>query len=268
MSLVYGIVSGGEFASNRMKFRTSEPNGIYCVDMTEDDFKSSLMMADIDEAVKFFRKNSKFNVIRGVSFHNGIIPENPVKFTNIPISITDATYDEFEEVEAVLVKKTGQYYFLRTVCTEKAFPLMEVKEAFESQENIEEIKGLSPEIRIVHFFHLLERQRIEEEEREAERRELLAIREEQERVPKNRITNALEESGATLVSIRKVNRGHEIVWSASGHTINTLLNDNYRVIEAGFCVSGYDNTQSVSSVAKVLQDYVDQGDWVHKTRTI
>ena len=46
------------------------------------------------------------------------------------------------------------------------------------------------------------------------------------------------------------------------------MDSNYRVVEAGFCVSNWDGTQSARSLVNVLDDYVDGGDYIHKTRTV
>ena len=265
----YGLVINGQFFSNRMEFRTRMPNGIYALDMECDDFKNSMEPADIDSAIRFFRKKSKVKVFRGISFHDGIIPENPVAFPTIPVRVLDASFDAFEEVE-VATPLNGTCYFLRIVSTDKAFALMDLRDAFENQTGIDQITGLTPEMRIVFTFHVLERQR-EEEERRREELRLMKLAESERRkaellIPSNAIKAALESSGATVISIKPVKRGFETVWESHGHTINSLLDRNYRVIEAGFCVSGWDKTQSVGSVARVLDRYVDDGDYIYKTR--
>lgn len=273
-NLIYGLMIDGNFYSNRMSFPLNHPNGIYSMDMSQDDFRSTITPADIDEAVKFFRKSSKIKVVRGISFHDGLIPENPINFKSIPIHVKEATYDEFEEVEAVSVQD-GPYYFLRIISTEKSFPLLEIREALENRTNIEAIKGVTPEIRITYTFHFiemekerLERERAEQEARLKKEREEMAERRKKEmEQPTGYIRAVMEESGAVVRSVRKVNRGYEVVWTAVGYTINTLLGNDFRVIEAGFCTSGNDYTQSASSVAKLLKDYVDEDQHFVITRT-
>ena len=268
----YGIVIDGMFYSNRMERRMRVANGIYSIDMTQDDFMGSIEPADIDSAIRFFRKKSKIKVVRGIAFHDMIIPENPVSFKRIPIRVIDATYDDFEEVE-VAILNNGACYFLQVVSTEKAFPLMDIQNILGGEDgSVEDVKGVTPEMRITYTFHVIEGERqrrleelahlelLQDEARERHRREML--------VPVNAIRRALEESGANVDGIKKVNLGFEVTWSAAGHTINTLLDNNYRVVEGGFCMSGYDDTQSITSVSRVLQDYVDQGDYIHKTRSL
>lgn len=259
---IYGVVVKHIFYSNRIQIRVDQDNGIYSMDMSKDDFTETLAPANIEDARKYFSKASKVSIIRGVSFHDGLIPENPVAYSKIPLKVTDATYDEFEEVEVAFIR--GKIcYFLQTVNTAKAYPLSDLKERLEAKDvwvgaklvqkshNISDIKDVTPEMRIVYTFHLLEKKKKEMEE------------------PVNAIKIIMTNSGAEVHSVKKVNRGYEVVWSGSGWKMNTLLDNNFRVLEAGFCVSGYDETQSASSVVKLLEDYVGDGhSYVHHTRVV
>lgn len=239
---IYGVIVKNILYSNRMEFKINHDNGIYSMDMSSDDFKSTLSPANIEDARKFFSKASKISIIRGISFHDGIVPENPVSYPKIPIKVIDATYDDFEEVE-VAILKNKICYFLQTISTAKAYPLLDLKEKLESKNlsNIDEINGVTPEMRMVYTFHLLEKRRKEMEE------------------PVNAIKKIMSDSGAIVKSVKKVNRGYEVLWSSSGFNINTLLDKNFSVIEAGFCVSRHDKTQSARSVIKLLEDYTTDG---------
>lgn len=290
-SIRYGIVVGGTFHSERMEFkvRNEMDNGIYCIDMSKDDFKGSLEPALIDDAIKSFRRDSKIRVVRGISFHSGIVPENPVRYSRIPFGVLDPMYDEFEEIE-VAILKNGACYFLQSVSTDKGFALMDVRDAFDERRTLDEIKGITPEIRIVFTLHAMERRRQEEEEirrqeEEIRRQELEAAENRREAAREairegTRRRNAraqdqlgairedIEASGAMVIDIHAVNFGIEVTWEVEGHRINTLLDNDRRVVDGGFCMSGYDETQSASSIVRVLQDYVNQGDYIHLTRTV
>jgi hypothetical protein len=85
--------------------------------------------------------------------------------------------------------------------------------------------------------------------------------------PADAIRRGLESSGASIIDIKRVNRGYEVNWTSRGHRINSLFDRELRVIEGGFCMSGHDSTQSVVSIGKVLNDYVDEGSYIHRTRT-
>ena len=255
---IYGVVVSNIFYSNRMEFKTNQDNGIYSIDMSQDDFRDTISTANIENARNFFRKSSKIDIIRGISFHNGIVPENPIAYSKIPLNVIDATYDEFEEVEVALIR--GKIcYFLQTINTSKAYPILDIKQRFEEKDvfdgkklikrsnNIDDIKGVTPEMRIVYILHLIERAKKEVEE------------------PVNAIKRIMEESGAIVNSVKKTNRGFHIIWKCEGHTINTIVDKNFRVENAGFCTSGGDKSQSASSVVKLLKDYVEEGSRIHLT---
>lgn len=258
----YGIVLNNVFYSNRIEIKLSNsyPNGIYSMDMNVDDFRSSLAPANIQDAIKYFRKSSNLKVIRGIGFHDGIVPENPISYTQIPIKITDATYDDFDEVEAVVLKN-GVCYFLQTLNTVKSYPIIEVKEILEKDGGkIDGVRGVTPDIRIAYMFNIMEVMERKKAEAEEKRKKEMSE-------PVNYIRSVMEYGGAKVLSVKKVNRGFEVAWESDGYTISTLMDNNYRVIYAGFCVSGYDNTQSASSVVKVLKDYVKR-EHVTVTRTL
>lgn len=250
-SLIYGVVSNRIFYSNRMELRLRKysENGIYSMDMDADDFQETLMPANIDDACKFFRKASKIKVVRGISFHDGIIPENPISFDQVPLKVKDPTYDEFEEVEVALVRNKI-CYFLRIMYTDKSYALMDLKEALESKKPmpIDKLKNITPEMRIVYAFHLLERKK----------KELLE--------PLAMVKELMKDSGAQIFGVKKVPRGYEISWKMEKWNLNTLVDNNYKVLEAGFCVSAYDKTQSATSVGLLCKDYLKQHKYLVVTR--
>jgi hypothetical protein len=250
-NLVYGVVVDNFLYSNRMelKLRKKVSNGIYSMDMNQDDFQESLSPANIEDARGFFSKASKVKLIRGVSFHDGIVPENPVSYEKIPIKVLDATYDDFEEVEVAVLRNKICYY-IQTVSTAKAYPLMDLKEAVSAEKiaDINSLKGITPEMRIIYAFHLLEKKRKEMEE------------------PVNAIKAIMGASGAEVTSVKKTNHGFEVIWKVGRHEIHSLLDKNFRVSHGGFCMSGHDKTQTAGSIVNVLKDYVKDGSYIHITR--
>jgi hypothetical protein len=248
-SLVYGVVVGGVFHSGRMarKLLRCIPNGIYSMDMGVDEFEKSISPADISEATKFFRKASRTDVVRGVSFRDGMVPDNPVASPVVPVKVIDPTYDEFEEVEVLLVRSMG-YYFLRTVDTDKAYTLMDIKERLASKnKNLDGIKGVTPAMRIVYSLHLIEIYNKEQAE------------------PENAIRKMMEETGAKVTKVLKMNRGFRVSWEFDRHKLVTILDKEYKVVNAGYCVNGSDRVLSVRSVVNVLKDGLNDGEGIHTT---
>ncbi len=245
---VYGVVVDGIWYSNRMEFPVKDvSNGIYSMDMSNDEFKSTISSANIDDARKFFSKVSKIRLIRGISFHDGIIPENPVQFNKLPIKVVDPSYDEFEEIEVAIIKDRV-CYFIQIIYGNKSYALMDLKSLFDAKVNkTDGIKGLTPEMKIVFTFHLIERQQ----------KEVLE--------PEKIIRNLMSDGGATVEFIKKNNKGFEVQWNFDDYTINTQLDKDYRVLEAGFCISHWDGTQNARSLVNVVNDY--KGSYLTYTRT-
>ncbi len=274
MKLIYGAISDNIFYSNRMelKLKGLYANGIYSMDMDRDDFVNSIEVANIEDARTYFKKASNIKLVRGITLNDGIIPENPIQYKRIPIKVKDPTWDNFEEFEIVQIK--GVFYPLQSISTSRSYALMDVQELINNKnyDGVSHIKNMTPEIRVAYTFMVVSI-RLDEQKRIAEEQMKLALElKEQQRIndlePMNFLRRVLEETGAVVSSIKKVNRGFEVLWSSEGETINTLFDRNYSVIEAGFCVSGYDTTQSAQSVANLLHRYVQDGDHIHRTRTV
>jgi hypothetical protein len=250
-NLVYCIVADGMIYSNRIDRKAPRglPNGVYSIDMEQDDFMDSIAPADVSEATKAFRKASKMQVLRGISFHDCFVPENPVKYPQLPIKVKDATYDEFEEVEVVIAREKV-CYFLQTLSTSKAYLLMDLAEISEkgNSEALKKLTGITPEMRIVYAYHLMERRKKEEIE------------------PVNAIKIQMEQAGANVSNVKKNNRGYDVTWSWDGVTVITQLDKKFRVVHAGYCVSGYDDTQSARSVVNLMQTYRKEGSYIVVTR--
>lgn len=241
--LVYGVVVAGVFHSGRMERSCVAANGIYSMDMSVDDFPSTLSPANLSDAVRYFRKSSRMQVVRGISFKDGMIPENPVSFPAVPIGVIDPTYDDFEEVEVVQFGKDS-FYFIQTVETQKAYVLMEIKAALEERKQGSDFKGASPEMRIAYALHLAdiaaERKRKEEQE------------------PANAVKVMMEEVGAAVDKVIKTNRGFEVTWKLDKYRFVTIFDKQLKVVNAGYCVRQQDKVLSPRSIVNVLKDGIKQ----------
>ena len=245
--LVYGIVVGGVFYSGRMRRRLCGrvPNGVYSFDIAADDFTSTLAPANITDAATYFRRSSRMEVVRGVSFKDGFIPTNPVAFPSVPMSVIDPTYDDFEEIDVVGFAKDS-YYFLQTVETGNAYVLMEMKDGIAGKQpkKASEYKGSTPEMRIAYTLQfaaiLAERKRKEEQE------------------PANAVKLMMEEVGATVDKVVKTNRGFEVSWKYDKYRFVTIFDKTLKVVNAGYCVRAQDKILSPRSIVNVLKDGIAQ----------
>ena len=261
---LYGIVIDNNFFSNLMQWPVSNAheNGLYRLDIAAETPVNSLEPASMDEFEKFVKKSKHMEFVRGYSFKSGIIPTNIMawKHYTLPIGIIDSVADEWSFIKVLYIPKRNFFYYINTLDSNLQLKLIEVSNAFVSNIAISNIKEVTPEIRFLFVLHSLERIQQEKERRQQEYAEKL-------KTVEGRIAFALSQSGGELISYKEVNGiGYEIQWKAFGERIKTLVNHNFAVLEAGFCVSGYDRTQSMTSVVKLLNDYKDQGDRIVITR--
>jgi hypothetical protein len=211
------------------------------MDMSRDDFIQSIVPADLDEASAYFRKASRMDIVRGISFKDGMVPENPVRFPEVPVGVIDATYDEFEEVEAVRVRPDG-YYFLRTVDSGNAYVLMDLKARLGTKDRakLSDVKGVTPAMRIAYSLHLVELHKKEELE------------------PQVAVRRMMEETGAKVSKVKATNRGFEVSWSFDKYNFVTIFDKALKVVNAGYCVRQQDKLLSARSIVNVLKDGIAQ----------
>jgi hypothetical protein len=263
-NLTYGVVVGNVFYSGRMtrSLGSDQPNGIYSMDMSIDDFESSLTPADVSDATKAFRKYNTMAVIRGVTFKDCIVPSNPVIYPTIPLKVIDATYDDFEEVDVVKFSANG-YYFLQSVETQQTYALMDLKAGLEAKPNKEPsyYKGSSPEAKIAYILHLAEIKR----EEDRLKQEAADIARKAQQKPIDSIRSMMVEVGAEVYNVKQTNRGFEVSWGFDRHRLTTIFDKDLKVANAGYCVNGNDRVLSGRSIVNLLKDGIRQGEHIHLT---
>jgi len=250
--VIFGIVKDGVFYGERAECKALDVagNGVYSMDPSATNPLATFEPANLTDAIAAFRKYSTMQVIRGVSFHSGIVPDQPVKYPNLPLEVVDGQFGEFEYIEVVAVR--GKFlYYLQTIHDATDYVLTDVAAAMANVRpgtRVIEWKGATPAIRVAIGFHLIERRKKLAEE------------------PVAVIKSSMAASGAMVTRITPRHDGYEVVWKLSGHTINTVLSKDFRVMEAGFCTSGGDRSQSARSLPNLLKTYVEEGSYIHRTR--
>ena len=149
----------------------------------------------------------------------------------------------------------GRFYYLKPDYA--SFLCLELKDVFDQEESIESKKCVTPELRTLFLFHSLERNKIKEE---------LARKEEENSLPA-RLKRRFESSGAVLLNYR-ISGDHVIVdWEIPGwpHKYNSVLNTDFTVIEAGYCMSDDDKRHNITSLVKTAEDY-EERDLIYVTR--
>lgn len=263
MKLVYGIVHNREFISENMNVKVNVDDGIYSIDVMSDNYLKSITPADLIEFDKYVKKSKKMNYVFGLSFENKFIPFDVMKWKQygVLIPVTNIVSDEWEIVKILHVSHKKLFYFIESVTNNLTDILFQVHCNFDENKNLDNLKNITPEMRLLFSFHLFEKQRKEIEAQKLKDAELL-------KTIGGRLKSIVETAGGHFIDYKTKNRGYEINWSLLGERINTFIDKNFHVIEAGFCVSGKDKILTMRSAVNVLHDYINDGDHVHKTRTI
>lgn len=245
--LIYGLVVDGVLTSNRLARPVAAADGVYQLDMNEDDFMATLAPADFLAAVRYFRQASRIAVTRGVTYGAGYIPDRVIGWQILPVPVRGLPCENWEYIETAQVRD-GPVLFLQTVTGPESYALAELRECYEQEQDGTKIKHTTPAMRVCFALQVVARQHKAAQE------------------PVQVITTRLALAGATGIKVRPIRQGFVVDWTLAGHQINTLLGPTYQVLEAGFCVSGYDHSQHVTSLPHLLQAYVDDGSYIHKTR--
>ena len=149
-------------------------------------------------------------------------------------------------------------------------PLLEVKKRFEKDQDIKDLKGISPELR--YYFIImrlqksglrqmidLERLKLTKQEREKRLRDF-------QNTIAGRLERAITDAGGHLHVFTKSGEDLIVLWSVGGQKFNSLIRaDSLRMRELGFCASGFDKRYTMQSAVLLAQEYQRDGS-IHITR--
>ena len=141
--------------------------------------------------------------------------------------------------------------------------MRQVKEAYEKNESIDFIKGITPEIRYVFLLHRMQRDAflaIKEMEglKLAEEERLKRI-EEFRSTFSGRLEKTIDDAGGKLVRFSKKGSNYNVIWKVGGQRITSTIKDDFGILELGYCASGEDKKHTLSSAIKLAQEYYEEG---------
>jgi len=216
--------------------------------------------------MEFARKNKL--LIKGYTYNNNIIFQNfDVAKRKSGIDVMAPLYlnnaPSFSAIEAVFWEDKKLYYFRMNYSDAVVY---QANMAFLGSTDISQIKGVTPEVKTLYLFHSIESQRIKEEQEKVKRAKEL---EEFKNTIQGRLLLAFGRAGATILRYSVSGRRITVDWQLEGyvHKYNSVIEaDTFRVIEAGYCMSGDDKKHSVSSMVVLAKDYEEDG-LIHITRS-
>jgi len=208
-----------------------------------------------------------YTLARQLVFANGDVAKRK---WGLPLSVPlhFNVQDTFSSVR-VIIWEDGKAYYVEPNYSDLL--IYDVKSAYDEECHLP-CKGVTPELRTLFLFHLLERERIRailEEVRQTAAAEVAAAqhRERTSQLP-FRLSLMFERAGAT-VSNFTVNADSIVVdWQVPGssYKYNTVLDARtLKVREAGYCMSNDDKRHNITSLVLTAKDYDEDG-LIHLTR--
>lgn len=216
---------------------------------------------------------NKLPLMRGIAYSNSIIPLNfdQSKFLGyeetIPVNFMNA--------DLGLIIKTRRWEDGKILFheidygSEMQLSIVGVKERAEKGEKLDGLKGITPEMRYFYLMVFLDIQRIAEwkklEELELSRKEKEKRIEEFKASFSGRLNTAIEGAGGTLVKFNVRGNRVDLVWKVGREEFHSTLNQDFRVLELGFCADGHDKDHSISSAILLAKQFIEDGS-IYKTR--
>jgi hypothetical protein len=140
-----------------------------------------------------------------------------------------------------------------------------VREAFEEEQSIDNIKGVTPALAHAFVLESTQRALVREAERrtreEAERQKQAAQLARWQETLEGRISLALSHTGAELVNWRRNAQRQAVVrYRLGGRRFECIIDtESLQIIDAGICLSGADEELNLSSLPSAVREAIHSG---------
>jgi hypothetical protein len=249
------------FQYNKKKYQIEVEDGWWILTIEGNKASPIEPYMWLDETVLVNCENKKFSFVKGYTYGNQIIFQSfDAAKRNWDIGLTAPLH--FNQVETfspivAIVWENGQFFYAFINYLDQK--IYEIKLAYDNEESLDGLKGVTPELRTLYLFHALERDQIKEmlkqqfEKEEHEKR--------MQEIP-YRLRVTLERAGASLLGYSTSGNRIIIDWQLKDGSFkyNSVINaTSWMVEEAGYCLSGGDKRLNVTSLAKTAEEYEDRG---------
>jgi hypothetical protein len=198
--------------------------------------------------------------ILGYTHHNNIVFQNadvarrkhklgmmaPLHFNQSPT---------FEAIQAIVWEDGECYWTGPNYSDAKIF---EIKDAYEAERALGEMKGVTPELRVLYLHHTIERDTMKKMLAEAKAKEELEAL--MTSIP-GRLHLMFQRAGGKMTNYSLSGSRIIVDWTVEGshHQFNSVIDANtWMVVEAGYCMSGDDQRHNITSMVKTAQIYDEQ----------
>lgn len=248
-------VAGGAFVLNRKRYAVDAPDGWHKVETSNNRARA------VEE---HFWMDAPKGSASGYTYNNELVFANADSArrkwgADLKAPLLFNTLETFAPARAVMWEDKRLYYCQPWYEDAKA---SEVKAAYDADQPIAGMKGVTPELQALYLFHSLQRAQIRAaiaaqeaaakaaQEREEHERRLADVG--------YRLRHTLEMAGAELRNFSRSGNRLVVDWQIRGgtHRYNSVLDaDTFRVIEAGYCMSGDDRRHTATSMVLTAGEY-------------
>lgn len=250
-------IINNRFQYNRKVYNVHSEEGWYTVKIRGND--AEVVKEEFD-----FSYDTK-SVVRGYLYNNKIIFQNfdvAKRKWNLEVS-ADFNFNRgqsFTSIIAIYWEDKNIYYFGQDYAD---FKIFEVKNRFDNDEDIKDLKGITNELRTCYLFHKIEKDQLkamlEAQKREEERKAFMAT------VP-GRLQYTFEQAGAKMTNYSITGKRAVVEWETDGNKYNSVIDlDTFMIIESGFCMSNDDKRHNITSMVKTAEEWEDEG-LIYRTR--
>ena len=253
-------VSKNSFQYHKKKYTVEATDGWWVVSLQGNKAIALESYVWIDETTSgVICENKKFNWVNGYTYGNQILFKNFDVAKRLGLNLIASLHfncvDTFSPIKAI-VWETGQLFYACVNYADSGISF--VKMAYDNEELLDGVKGVTPELRTLYLFHALERDQLREMLRQK------VAKEDHERKMKEipyRLKVTLERAGARLLGYSTSGNRLVVDWEVANgsYKYNSVIDANtWMVVEAGFCLSGGDKKLNVTALAKTAEEYEER----------
>jgi len=262
------VISGStQFRKRKIFFRLESKykpiDGWYRVELSDCiGFPKNADEIDIKKAL------GKLPSIQGYSFGDEVVPLHfdsaGFKYglsESIPVHFMKAPLWSISKIRRW---ESGDWLFDSLDAKADICPLLEVRKRFEKDQDIKDLKGITPELR---YYFIIMRFQKNGLRQIADLEKLKLTKQEREKRLKDfqntlsgRLEKTIADAGGHLDMFKR--RGEDLIvdWSVGGQKFNSLIRaDSLKIRELGYCASGEDRRHSMTSAVLLAQEYQKDG---------
>ena len=237
-----------KFIFNKKSYHVNAENGWWLVEIKGNRVRA------LEPSIKDTYNIMGYTCNNLIIFHNADVAKRKYKL-DVSVELNFNQSSTFEPIRAE-VWEDGKVYYVGPNYSE--FKSLELKDILESDGSIEKEKGITPELRMVYLFHSLEKARLKE------LAELAKAKADHERMMKDvpyRLTAIFQRSGAQVINFSIKDKRIKVDWKFKDYDYkyNTIVDyDSWKIIEAGYCMSGDDKRHNITSLVKTAEEYEEK----------